>query len=142
MQKVKVQRYISGKRPEYAQYKSTDEESENEDFIDRRALKNFANRGDDSFNISRKANEDSHRSDEGADDPRLRRLARHGMSDSDQDSNNEISESRSRRNKRRIQQPEVLESEKEEMPSEGEFQSENEGNLQYNGIFFLFFILW
>jgi hypothetical protein len=36
MQKVKVQRYISGKRPEYAQYDSSDEESEGDDFIDNR----------------------------------------------------------------------------------------------------------
>lgn len=135
MQKVKVQRYISGKRPEYAQYNSTDEESENEDFIDRRALKSFANRGDDSFNVSRKVNEDSYKSDEGADDPRLRRLARHGMSDSDQDSHIEISESRSRRNKRRIQEPEILESDRDEIPSEGEIQSDNDDNLQYNGTF-------
>jgi microfibrillar-associated protein 1 len=34
MQKVKVQRYISGKRPEYAQYDSSEEESDGEDFID------------------------------------------------------------------------------------------------------------
>lgn len=34
MQKVKVQRYISGKRPEYATYNSSGEESEEEDFID------------------------------------------------------------------------------------------------------------
>ena len=36
MQKVKVQRYISGKRPEYAQYASSDEESDDDDFIDNR----------------------------------------------------------------------------------------------------------
>jgi hypothetical protein len=34
MQKVKVQRYISGKRPEYAQYDSSEDESDGEDFID------------------------------------------------------------------------------------------------------------
>lgn len=45
MQKVKVQRYISGKRPEYAQYESSDEESGDDDFVDRRAQRNFANRG-------------------------------------------------------------------------------------------------
>lgn len=45
MQKVKVQRYISGKRPEYAQYESSEEESGDDDFVDRRAQRNFANRG-------------------------------------------------------------------------------------------------
>lgn len=34
MQKVKVQRYISGKRPEYAQRDSSDESSADEDFIE------------------------------------------------------------------------------------------------------------
>lgn len=33
MKKVKVSRYISGKRPEYAQYESSEEESGEEDFI-------------------------------------------------------------------------------------------------------------
>lgn len=34
MQKVKVQRYISGKKPDYAQGASSTEESDNEDFIE------------------------------------------------------------------------------------------------------------
>lgn len=34
MQKVKVQRYISGKKPDYAQGASSSEESDNEDFIE------------------------------------------------------------------------------------------------------------
>lgn len=34
MQKVKVQRYISGKKPEYAQGVSSSEESDTEDFIE------------------------------------------------------------------------------------------------------------
>ncbi|XP_055704733.1 microfibrillar-associated protein 1 [Phlebotomus papatasi] len=36
MQKVKVQRYISGKRPEYATYDSSGEESDEGDFVDTR----------------------------------------------------------------------------------------------------------
>lgn len=38
MQKVKVQRYISGKRPEYAPASSSDEESGAEDFMDQQKL--------------------------------------------------------------------------------------------------------
>lgn len=34
MQKVKVQRYISGKRPDYAPAASSEEDSETEDFLD------------------------------------------------------------------------------------------------------------
>jgi len=34
MQKVKVQRYVSGKRPEYAPASSSEEESEVDDFIE------------------------------------------------------------------------------------------------------------
>lgn len=134
MQKVKVQRYISGKRPEYAQYKSSDEESESEDFIDRRAQRSFANRGDDSFDIMRKrdndtsVNEESYKSDEGVDDPRLRRLARHGGSDSENECNDENEElDRERRlrriRERHIQEPEIL-SDKEEARSENEIYSE------------------
>jgi len=33
MQKVKVHRYVSGKRPDYAGRSSSDEESEEDDFI-------------------------------------------------------------------------------------------------------------
>jgi microfibrillar-associated protein 1 len=36
MQKVKVHRYVSGKRPEYAPMSSSEEESEEEDFIETR----------------------------------------------------------------------------------------------------------
>lgn len=34
MQKVKVHRYVSGKRPDYAPMSSSEEESEEEDFIE------------------------------------------------------------------------------------------------------------
>lgn len=145
MQKVKVHRYISGKRPEYAQYRSSDEESEDDDFMDRRAQRSFANRGDDSYDTSRKRDvhftqmEDSYKSDEAADDPRLRRLARHKSDSEDDDDNDDDDdgdernrESRLRRYKeRRIQEPEVLVSENEDVPSEGELRSDNEDKIQY-----------
>lgn len=127
MQKVKVQRYISGKRPEYAQYKSSDEESESEDFIDRRARRCFANRGDENFNPSRKqdcvlSTAKSYNKDEAADDRRLRRLARHEKksdSDNSSDGDGNNRESRLRRYRERyIQEPEVLKSDQEELPSQ------------------------
>lgn len=142
MQKVKVQRYISGKRPEYAQYRrSSDEESEDDDFVDRRAQRSFANRGDDSFDTSRKRDnaasmEDSYKSDEAADDPRLKRLARHRSESEDNNDDDEGDErnreSRLRRYKeRRIQEPEILVSEKEDTSSDGEMQSDNDEKIQY-----------
>lgn len=36
MQKVKVQRYISGKRPEYAPKEASDESSNDEDYFENR----------------------------------------------------------------------------------------------------------
>lgn len=140
MQKVKVHRYISGKRPEYAQYRSSDEESEDDDFIDRRAQRSFANRGDDSYDASRKRDaamllEDSYKSDDAADDPRLRRLARHKSESEDDDDDRERNrESRLRRYKeRRIEEPEIIVSENENIPSgsEGELRSDNEDKIHY-----------
>lgn len=145
MQKVKVHRYVSGKRPEYAHYRSSDEESENEDFIDRRAQRSFANRGDDKFDASRRrdlitiTHDESYRNDEAStDDPRLRRLARHRESDSGSDRENideqdDIHRERRLRRirERRIQEPEILESDKEEVFHEGEMQFENEEIPEY-----------
>lgn len=60
MKKVKVHRYISGKRPEYANYESTDEESDEHDFAENRARP--------------AADPAVEEIDGDADDPRLRRL--------------------------------------------------------------------
>lgn len=145
MQKVKVQRYISGKRPEYAQYESSDEESGDDDFVDRRAQRNFANRGDDfvrgSLNAteSRRTATETYRrteddeldnSEEAAADPRLRRLLearRVEREDDDDDADQGRLERR-----RRIHEPEVLESEEEE---EGDQSSDLSGdeNERYAG---------
>ncbi|KAJ0175145.1 hypothetical protein K1T71_009286 [Dendrolimus kikuchii] len=70
MQKVKVQRYISGKKPDYAQGVSSSEESDAEDFIEQQ-------RPDRKQQvlpqiISKK--EEHSDSEKEADDPRLRRL--------------------------------------------------------------------
>lgn len=81
MQKVKVHRYISGKRPEYAQYESSGDESTEDDFSDRKAQRIFANRGDEISMDLRKGR--GHEDNEAPDDednentladPRLRRL--------------------------------------------------------------------
>lgn len=123
MQKVKVQRYISGKRPEYAQYESSDEESGDDDFVDRRAQKSFANRGDDFGRGSGLTNADNVE-EESADfpedsssDPRLRRLmeARRTDRDDADENNDEEGEDNDRDHgrldrRRRIHEPEVIES--------------------------------
>lgn len=84
MKKVKVHRYISGKRPEYANYNTSDEESPDEDFIDRKAQRIFANRGDEiqmEFGRDRYVDEYNEQSqneeqddEEAMADPRLRRI--------------------------------------------------------------------
>lgn len=71
MQKVKVQRYISGKRPEYAQYVSTDDETDDEDFIDRKTQKPY-DRGE-AASHDQFANIQYHQN-ELQEDSRLRRL--------------------------------------------------------------------
>lgn len=125
MQKVKVQRYISGKRPEYAQHKSSDEESEIDDFIDRRQQRNFANRGDESFDSSRKRDYTLDAQNDEVFDPRLRRLAARNIpseSDSDDNVEDEDREKRLRRyhERRHIQEPEIIESDQEQNVSENE----------------------
>ncbi|XP_069360148.1 microfibrillar-associated protein 1 [Maniola hyperantus] len=70
MQKVKVQRYISGKKPDYAQGVSSSEESDTEDFIEQRRPER---RHQIAQIISRKEEQHSDTEKE-VDDPRLRRL--------------------------------------------------------------------
>ncbi|CAH2049359.1 unnamed protein product, partial [Iphiclides podalirius] len=69
MQKVKVQRYISGKKPDYAQGVSSSEESDGEDFIEQqkpeRRLQIISQIG---------KNEEQSDLEKEVDDPRLRRL--------------------------------------------------------------------
>lgn len=42
MQKVKVHRYISGKRPKYAPVSSSEDESEDEDFLENQRQKEYS----------------------------------------------------------------------------------------------------
>lgn len=82
MKKVKVQRYISGKRPEYAQAHSSDEEEEEDDFIDNRKHGRHGRHDDETGHSQHDDYEASsssrrnHDNDE-YDDPRLRRLTSH-----------------------------------------------------------------
>lgn len=69
MQKVKVHRYISGKRPEYAQGSSSEDESDIEDFIDHRKEKV---RREDAEQTEELASREQQPEEE--DDPRLKRL--------------------------------------------------------------------
>lgn len=70
MKKVKVHRYVSGKRPDYAAV-SSDEESEDEDFLERRVHKGY-----DDSEIIADITSHSHTRGRDEDDPRLRRLTR------------------------------------------------------------------
>lgn len=139
MKKVKVQRYISGKRPEYAQYQSSSDEDDNENFTDRRAQRVFANRGDIHYGGRGQADDDqaneSDENDGDADDPRLRRLmeARHRSDSEDEaksDRDDDIDgyddrEKRLRRHRREVIEPEILQSDDEER-SGSENGSDNE----------------
>lgn len=63
MQKVKVHRYVSGKRPDYAQDQRSDSESEDDDFLDKR-----------NHPHARLPSPEVEPSDDDMNDPRLRRL--------------------------------------------------------------------
>ncbi|CAK1581054.1 unnamed protein product [Parnassius mnemosyne] len=70
MQKVKVQRYISGKKPDYAQGVSSSEESDGEDFIEQQKPERRLQIGQ----VGLKNEEEHSDSEKEIDDPRLRRL--------------------------------------------------------------------
>ena len=68
MQKVKVHRYVSGKRPDYALDHRSDSESEDEDFLEKRTQPNLQ------FESPERQVSDEDGDVEELDDPRLRRL--------------------------------------------------------------------
>lgn len=113
MQKVKVQRYISGKRPEYAQYVSSDEESDEEDFSDRKTQtqKSYSRAEEISLEISRLEHSAQVQGQLHIDDPRLRRLQQVQRVEKDDD------DERLQRH-RHIHEPEIVESEEESEPEE------------------------
>jgi len=73
MQKVKVNRYVSGKRPEYAPRSSSEEESDDEEFVGPTTATKVKVEEEEEF-----LPDMSHRNDEFTEsekkDPRLRRL--------------------------------------------------------------------
>ncbi|TMW52564.1 hypothetical protein DOY81_002389 [Sarcophaga bullata] len=126
MQKVKVQRYISGKRPDYAKYGSSSEDSDLEDFIDHRRKQQIAAQHDrrqrrDNKEDEHKPYEDEQEHEENEeeeiDDPRLRRLrARPAEAE-------ELERERLERH-RHIHEPELLEE------SDSEDDEEQQQNIE------------
>ncbi|XP_012280201.1 microfibrillar-associated protein 1 [Orussus abietinus] len=101
MKKVKVHRYVSGKRPDYAPAASSDEESEDEDFMERRIHKGY----DEGEAITDGPSQSESRIQD-EDDPRLRRLTR---LERQRETNVEVRVERHRH----IHEPEVIETEPE-----------------------------
>lgn len=68
MQKVKVHRYVAGKRPDYAPQSSSEEESDDDDFIEARRQQLLQEQYENAENESEQPEVVV------AEDPRLRRL--------------------------------------------------------------------
>lgn len=120
MQKVKVHRYVSGKRPDYAQNDRSDSESEEDDFLDKRSQQHH----------HRPQTPDAIQSDEEINDPRLRRLKI-------REDDTEVRPER----RRHIVEPELLQSSDDEnkeevyLPGKHAFIKMNLINSHYNGAF-------
>ncbi|KAL5291514.1 MFAP1 family protein [Megaselia abdita] len=105
MKKVKVQRYVSGKRPQYAnKHDSSDGDSDLEDFIDNRRKANEKDENPDNEDVRKEVE------DEEIDDPRLRRLKQLQI---DRDGERERVERH-----RAIHEPQFLDSESEKSEDE------------------------
>ena len=76
MQKVKVHRYVSGKRPEYAPASSSDEESEDEDLLELQKQREPSPASDDYTSHHEKVL--------ASDDPRLKRLISRKVQEAEQ----------------------------------------------------------
>lgn len=96
MKKVKVQRYVSGKRPEYAQSETSEEESDSDDFVDHKNAYR-SRRHEEHYPAEEEIQEETVEQD--VDDPRLRRLTARKHE-------TEFIEERGER-KRHIEEPEV-----------------------------------
>ncbi|XP_074659966.1 microfibrillar-associated protein 1-like [Tubulanus polymorphus] len=83
MQKVKVSRYVSGKRPDYAPVDSSDDE-------------------EDEFGFTTKNKQPQLKTEAELDDPRLRRLLKKHISDDEDEDEDRVSRHR------RIREPEIL----------------------------------
>ncbi|XP_075227109.1 microfibril-associated protein 1 [Lycorma delicatula] len=113
MQKVKVHRYVSGKRPEYAQQSSSEDESDEEDFLEKRqqSLRNETLPPDDQV------------PDLPDDDPRLRRLKTRKFTDNEGE---EDGENRFGRH-RHVHEPEIMEAD----DIEDNYDQEEDNDREY-----------
>jgi len=132
MQKVKVQRYISGKRPDYASRQSSSEEgSGDEDFLrpGRPVVKaegGLGRRGRQRSSSSSSSDSSPGRAGEPGDqqqgeDPRLRRLLEARLREREEQPGSEEDEEERRerlRRRRRVQQPEIVEEPEQEEEQE------------------------
>ncbi|XP_063241761.1 microfibrillar-associated protein 1 [Bacillus rossius redtenbacheri] len=100
MQKVKVHRYVSGKRPDYAPVSSSEEESEDDDFIAQQKRRHLAERLG-----SPEPDEGAEGEEMEVDDPRLRRLKTRRGDEADDEREEHTRVERHRH----IHAPEVLE---------------------------------
>ncbi|XP_030385008.1 microfibrillar-associated protein 1 [Scaptodrosophila lebanonensis] len=125
MQKVKVQRYISGKRPDYARAESTSEESDDDDFIDNRR-RHKAERH--KMELARRGSGDEKQPEDEednaeVDDPRLRRLRTRPVDQEDLE--------RERRERHRhIHEPEFVDSDSEEEDKEQAVINEQQKRIE------------
>jgi len=112
MQKVKVQRYISGKRPDYARrFSDSESEEEEEDFVSK---KNDA-RQDDSRSPSPSYGDLEALQRASVNDPRLRRLLAARIRERDEEAEGDDEDRVARLKRRRmVQEPEVVDDNEEE----------------------------
>lgn len=109
MQKVKVQRYISGKRPDYAS--SADDSDDSDDFIDRKQSRSYGSRHhDEAHPLDVQPIQYDRR--EVQEDSRLRRLEMSRREGGDASATTTASDRLERR--RHIHEPELVESESED----------------------------
>ena len=124
MQKVKVQRYISGKKPEYASNNfSSDEDSDGQDFVRPKPPKRerereilYKKESSDSDSDSDRSASPTGRPEERAeemdtDDPRIRRLLEARLREKEDQESDEDEEARRERlrRRRRVQEPQIVE---------------------------------
>jgi len=121
MQKVKVQRYISGKKPEYAVNFSSDEDSDGQDFVRPKPPKRereilYKKESSDSSSDSEEAasprgREETQTEEMDTDDPRIRRLLEARLREKEDQESDEDEEARRERlrRRRRVQEPQIVE---------------------------------
>lgn len=125
MQKVKVHRYVSGKRPEYAQQSSSEGESDDEDFLEKRQqlLRNHDG-------VHR---EEEQEPEVAYDDPRLRRLKTRRYNENDMEEDADVDDFENRR-RRHIHEPEVMEADEDQDDEEENDREYRRGRMTGMGM--------